>query len=300
MRGQAYVCRSVGPAVQLRTMSRSGEGLQLLRPPIYCARGCANETRRWSMREAGRRYQQTTRGRLNHAARQRRYRQKRLMAPRVTTVPAQSAAPAYAMAHAIPSRDHGQCLRRSYIDPRFPELTLNYMKGRGMLGESSQFAIAGARIRGRGGWPPSTTTRCSVRPAPTIATCGGTTTRPAKWPAIMPKFDSVIVAPRSSSGGIERAAASARMRLSQRASCWRVRRRCAKPEPAALLQDRRRCCIRVPTTLTDSRCRVPVFGTQSDARSATARLGGGQIPQAGADASFPPHRPRRSRTTSPR
>ena len=50
--------------------------------------------------------------------------------------------------------------------------------------------------------------------APTIATCGGTTTRPAKWPAIMPKFDSVIVAPRSSSGGIERAAASARMRLS--------------------------------------------------------------------------------------
>jgi hypothetical protein len=32
MRGQAYVCRSVGPAVQLRTMSRSGEGLQLLRP----------------------------------------------------------------------------------------------------------------------------------------------------------------------------------------------------------------------------------------------------------------------------
>ncbi len=43
----------------------------------------------------------------------------------------------------------------------------------------------------------------------------------------------------------------------------------------------RRCCIRVPTTLTDSRCRVPVFGTQSDARSTTARLGGGQIPQAG-------------------
>jgi hypothetical protein len=43
------------------------------------------------------------------------------------------------------------------------------------------------------------------QPAPTIATCGGTTTRLAKRSPIMPKFDSVIVAPRSSSGGIERA-----------------------------------------------------------------------------------------------
>jgi hypothetical protein len=53
--------------------------------------------------------------------------------------------------------------------------------------------------------------RWSVRPAPTMATCG-TTTRLAKRPAIMPKFDKVIVAPRNSSGGIDRAAASARMR----------------------------------------------------------------------------------------
>src|ERR1700704_5899186 len=50
----------------------------------------------------------------------------------------------------------------------------------------------------------------AIRPAPTIATCGGTTTRLAKRPPIMPKFDSVMVAPRSSSGGIERAAASVR------------------------------------------------------------------------------------------
>jgi hypothetical protein len=93
--------------VQVRVCSCCDRG------QIYCARGCANETRRRSMREAGRRYQQTTRGRLNHAVRQRRYRQKRLIAPRVTTVSAQSAAPAaYAMARAIPSRDHGQCLRR--------------------------------------------------------------------------------------------------------------------------------------------------------------------------------------------
>jgi carbonic anhydrase len=34
----------------------------------------------------------------------------------------------------------------SCIDPRFPELTLNYLKGRGMLGKYSQFAIAGAGI----------------------------------------------------------------------------------------------------------------------------------------------------------
>src|SRR5260370_14822137 len=46
-----------------------------------------------------------------------------------------------------------------------------------------------------------------------IATWGGTTTRLAKRPPIIPKFERVIVAPRSSSGGIERAAASARMRL---------------------------------------------------------------------------------------
>lgn len=32
------------------------------------------------------------------------------------------------------------------IDPRFPEPTLNYMKGRGMLGKYSQFVVAGAAI----------------------------------------------------------------------------------------------------------------------------------------------------------
>src|SRR5262249_54233844 len=34
----------------------------------------------------------------------------------------------------------------SCIDPRFPELTLNYMKSRDMLGKYSQFVIAGASI----------------------------------------------------------------------------------------------------------------------------------------------------------
>lgn len=32
------------------------------------------------------------------------------------------------------------------IDPRFPELTLNYMKGRGLAGKYSQFVFAGAAI----------------------------------------------------------------------------------------------------------------------------------------------------------
>src|SRR6516164_4043951 len=34
----------------------------------------------------------------------------------------------------------------SCIDPRFPALTLDYMKSRGMLGKYSQFVIAGAAI----------------------------------------------------------------------------------------------------------------------------------------------------------
>jgi len=39
---------------------------------IYCPDGCAEEARRTSLRAAGGRYQQTRRGRLKHAERQRR------------------------------------------------------------------------------------------------------------------------------------------------------------------------------------------------------------------------------------
>lgn len=42
----------------------------------YCAEGCAQAGRAESVREAGRRYQNTRRGRHRHAARQRRYRQR--------------------------------------------------------------------------------------------------------------------------------------------------------------------------------------------------------------------------------
>jgi hypothetical protein len=43
----------------------------------YCGPGCAQAARRRSVGEAGRRYQNSRRGRFAHAARQRRYRQRR-------------------------------------------------------------------------------------------------------------------------------------------------------------------------------------------------------------------------------
>ena len=44
---------------------------------IYCGKRCSQSARSQSRREAGRRYQRTYRGRFAHAARQRRYRQRR-------------------------------------------------------------------------------------------------------------------------------------------------------------------------------------------------------------------------------
>ncbi len=44
---------------------------------IYCGRKCAQEARRESLRAAGRRYQRSRRGRLTHAERQSRYRNRR-------------------------------------------------------------------------------------------------------------------------------------------------------------------------------------------------------------------------------
>jgi len=51
----------------------------------YCAQGCAQQARRASLRQAGRRYQQSFQGRLNHALRQRRYRQKQNQAKEIVT-----------------------------------------------------------------------------------------------------------------------------------------------------------------------------------------------------------------------
>ena len=44
---------------------------------IYCGKGCSQTARRQSRRKASGRYQKTRRGRLSHAERQRRYRQRR-------------------------------------------------------------------------------------------------------------------------------------------------------------------------------------------------------------------------------
>jgi hypothetical protein len=41
---------------------------------LYCAEGCSSKARRNSQRDASRRYQMSRRGRVNHAARSRRYR----------------------------------------------------------------------------------------------------------------------------------------------------------------------------------------------------------------------------------
>jgi hypothetical protein len=41
---------------------------------VYCAKGCAQQARRRSLREAGHRYQASRRGRIKHAERARRYR----------------------------------------------------------------------------------------------------------------------------------------------------------------------------------------------------------------------------------
>ena len=51
------------------------------RGQIYCARGCAERARRRSLREAGRRYQTSRRGRIKHAERARRYRARKNTVP---------------------------------------------------------------------------------------------------------------------------------------------------------------------------------------------------------------------------
>ena len=47
---------------------------------------------------------------------------------------------------ALAAEGNYEAMVLSCIDPRFPELTLNYMKGRGLLGKYSQFVVAGAAI----------------------------------------------------------------------------------------------------------------------------------------------------------
>ena len=57
------------------------------------------------------------------------------------------------------------------IDPRFPEPTIDYMKGRKMLGKYSQFTFAGASIRRRRARPLRTGRQRSGRTSPPRWSC---------------------------------------------------------------------------------------------------------------------------------
>jgi len=67
--GRLYVCARCRAQVIVCRRCDSGQ--------TYCDRDCAQAARRASLREAGRRYQRSRRGRMAHAARMRRYRQRR-------------------------------------------------------------------------------------------------------------------------------------------------------------------------------------------------------------------------------
>ena len=80
------------------------------RGQVYCTGDCAKKARRRSMCEAGRRYQASKKGRLAHAERQRRYRERKRLTAQQVTVQAQNTAAA--TVRAIPHRDHGRWRRR--------------------------------------------------------------------------------------------------------------------------------------------------------------------------------------------
>ena len=68
--GRRYLCVRCRIAVLI--CSRCDRGQR------YCADGCARQARLSSMRQAGRRYQASRRGRHKHAERQRRYRERKV------------------------------------------------------------------------------------------------------------------------------------------------------------------------------------------------------------------------------
>lgn len=62
------------------------------RGQIYCATGCAPTARRQLQRDAGRRYQDSLRGRFNHAARTQRWRTRQAALAMSTSMPAAASA----------------------------------------------------------------------------------------------------------------------------------------------------------------------------------------------------------------
>lgn len=69
--------RQQRPSVQLRALSAPAASLSALRSgQLYCPDPCARQARRECLRDAGRRYQASFRGRLHHARRQSRWRER--------------------------------------------------------------------------------------------------------------------------------------------------------------------------------------------------------------------------------
>jgi len=66
MPGRLFLCRACREQVLICSHCDRGH--------VYCAKGCARQARCRSLREAGRRYQTSHRGRIKHAERARRYR----------------------------------------------------------------------------------------------------------------------------------------------------------------------------------------------------------------------------------
>ena len=89
-------CHNQADGAPARLFLCQGCRLQVLicshcdRGHIYCVEDCAREACRRSQRDAGRRYQTSRRGRLNHAARSRRHRVRKNNVTHQGSPPAQS------------------------------------------------------------------------------------------------------------------------------------------------------------------------------------------------------------------
>ncbi len=77
-----FVCR--GCRVEVLICSHCDRG------HVYCTETCAQKARRQSQRDSGRRYQKSSRGRNNHAARARRYRARKNNVTHQGSAPGQS------------------------------------------------------------------------------------------------------------------------------------------------------------------------------------------------------------------
>ena len=104
--GRLFLCASC--QAQVLVCSQCDRGQR------YCAKGCANITRRSRQREAGKRYQQSRAGRHKHAARMHQFRQRRAASAKIVThhssqvTPADAVLPANESPPAIPPDSQAQ------------------------------------------------------------------------------------------------------------------------------------------------------------------------------------------------